>query len=132
MTATGTWEPNQDNITPDADRVRQWADQNWSEAADLERQLDDLDKACLQRWIALPAAQWQSVLADLNATHLVNLMRLCTLAEEHLAGCEAGDQSTVIHAFRAHRQHHGTPERSLIQWIKANTRNRFLPYGPVL
>lgn len=132
MTSTGTWEPNQENIKPDIERVRQWAEQHWAQKADLERQLDDLDKASLQRWIALPATQWQSVLAALTPDQLVNLMRLCTLAEQHLPGCEAGDQSAVIHAFRTHRQQYGAPDRSLIRWIKANSQNRFLPYGPVL
>lgn len=131
MTNTGTWEPNQDLITPDPERVRQWTANTWPDADSLDR-LDDLDRASLQRWIALPARNWQPLLANLSAAQLVNLMRLATLAEQHLTGCEAGEQSVVIHAFRHHRQHHGQPDRDLVRWIKAQSDNRFLPYGPVL
>lgn len=132
MTSTGTWEPNQDQITPDSDRVRQWAATTWLDANQLTSELDDLDRASLQRWIGLSAERWNDIFSKLGAVELVNLMRLGTLAEQHLPGCEAGERSVVIHAFHWHKQHHGQPDRELVRWIKSHTDNRFLPYGPVL
>lgn len=131
MPSTGTWEPDQDQIRPDPNRIESWLSQNWQTEADLA-QLDDLDRASLQRWIALPETHWAEVLDALDENALVRLMRLCTLAEQHLPGCAAGDQSVVIHAFRRYRQLHARPDPELTRWIKAHTDNRFLPYGPAL
>ena len=129
--STGTWEPNQDTLKPDPARVSQWAQKPWQDP-DTLTQLDDLDRASLQRWITLPAERWEPVMLELTPDELVHLMQLFTLAEQHLPGCEAGDQSPVIVAFRLYRKAIGQPDRDLTRWIKANTDNRFLPYGPVL
>ncbi|MEX0584292.1 MAG: hypothetical protein WEB07_00910 [Natronospirillum sp.] len=129
--STGTWEPNTDALKPDPDRVSQWAQRQWDDHSALTK-LDDLDKASLQRWISLPLERWEPVLDGRTPDELVHLMRLFTLAEQHLPGCEAGDQSPVITAFRLYRKATGKPDPTLTRWIKANTDNRFLPYGPVL
>lgn len=131
MASTGTWEPEADQLRPDPARVRAWLQNSWQQAADLE-QLDDLDKASLQRWIDLPEERWAALLDGLQADELARLVCLCTLAEQHLPGCAAGDQSVVIHAFRRYRQLLGRPDPELTRWIRANTDNRFLPYGPAL
>ncbi len=131
MPSTGTWEPDQEEIRPDPSRVSSWLTRDWQTDADLT-QLDDLDRASLQRWIDLPEARWADVLDTLDEESLARLMRLCTLAEQHLPGCAAGDQSVVIHAFRRYRQLRAGPDPDLTRWIKAHTDNRFLPYGPAL
>lgn len=130
-TGTGTWVPTPTDTQPDAERIRRWADHAW-DTPDALAQLDDLDVVCIQRWIGLPAAAWSEVLAPLDQLQLVRLMCLFTLAEEHLQGCAAGEHSAVIHAFRAHKSRYGRPDRELVRWIKATSRNRFLPYGPAL
>lgn len=131
MSSTGTWEPTPARITPDVTRLQQWAAQSWDSREDLSR-LEDLDLAGLKRWIGLPAESWADALEHLSADELIALMRLFTLAESHLSGCEGGEQCAVIHLFRYYRRVHGNPDRTLVRWIKANTENRFLPYGPVL
>ncbi|TGG93955.1 hypothetical protein E4656_07145 [Natronospirillum operosum] len=131
MPATGTWEPEQDQLKPDPSRVRTWLQRDWQQPDDL-KQLDDLDQASLQRWIDLPEERWAALLDSLSTDQLVGLMRLCTLAEQHLAGCAAGEQSVVIHAFRRYRQQLGRPDPELTRWIRSHSDNRFLPYGPAL
>lgn len=127
----GTWVPTLTDTRPDSGRVSRWLEHPW-DAPEALAQLDDLDVVCIQRWIGLPGDAWDGVFAMLDQTQLERLMQLFTLAEEHLQGCDAGENSAVIHAFRHYRGRFGRPDRSFIRWIKATTRNRFLPYGPAL
>lgn len=126
-----TFDPSAKPSQPDAQRVSNWAAESWSSAADLAR-LDDLDKQSIQQWISLDWHAWEPVLTHLTAQQLCHFMQLMTLAESHLGGCDAGAKSAVIHAFRQHKSAFGSPDKELVRWIKANTENRFLPYGPVL
>ncbi len=127
----GTWVPTPTDSRPDPDRVSRWLELAWDSPKSLGS-LDDLDVVCIQRWIGLPASAWADILAGLDQTQLERFMCLFTLAEEHLQGCDAGEKSAVIHAFRHYRERFGRPDRELLRWIKSTSRNRFLPYGPAL
>lgn len=74
---------------------------------------------------------WPDVFESLDAEQLVALARLFTLAETELAGWQAGAKSPVI-AIVAHLRATQQCPADLIGWIKANTDNRFLPYGNLM
>ena len=59
---------------------------------------------------------------------LVGWIRFLTLAEARLPGFEAGARSPVILIARVLRNRGDYPQ-DLTAWIKANSDNRFLPYG---
>lgn len=78
----------------------------------------------------LPESAWQ-LAESLDDAGLETLVRFFTLAEMQLPGWEAGKQSPVIYLVRIMKARGSfTPE--LRKWIKANTDNRYLPYGSVL
>ncbi|MGE0624211.1 MAG: hypothetical protein AB7I04_05670 [Pseudomonadales bacterium] len=73
---------------------------------------------------------WQAATADLDSKDLIALIRLFTLAER-LPGWESGARSPVIPMARLLKSRGDYPD-DLTAWIKANTANRFLPYGSLL
>lgn len=73
---------------------------------------------------------WKAAAAELDAAALVALVRLFTLAER-LPGWEAGAKSPVI-PLAAELKRRGDYPSDLTGWIKANTDNRFLPYGSLM
>lgn len=73
---------------------------------------------------------WQIAAADLSAAEMLALIRLFTLAER-LPGWEAGAKSPVI-VLAAALKARGDYPADLTAWIKANTDNRFLPYGSLM
>ncbi len=124
----------------------------WSPKRDFELELDDLEKlargyavapeADISSW--LPAADvergkammkmtadaWQAVEAFPTET-LIALVRFFTLAEMQLPGWDGGKDSPVIPLVRLLKARDDfTPD--LRRWIKANTDNRYLPYGSAL
>jgi hypothetical protein len=61
----------------------------------------------------------------------VALIRLFTLGEGQFSTWQAGAKSAVVKLVRVLKQRgEMTPE--LTTWIKANTDNRFLPYGDLM
>ncbi|MAA70835.1 MAG: hypothetical protein CL679_03790 [Bermanella sp.] len=85
-------------------------------------------------WIQ-PLAQvdgkiWQQVAAQLTSTQLKQLIGLFTLAEQQ-GNWSLGEQSAVIPLFKLYRKAQGV-DRELVQWVKAHTENKFLPFGPLL
>lgn len=74
---------------------------------------------------------WAAAAQALDDADIVALIRLFTLAEAALSGWEAGDASPVIPLARELRRRDRYPD-DLTAWIKANTDNRFLPYGNLM
>lgn len=128
MSHNGVWEPNPAKIKPDAHLLKTLLEKPWPDAQSLD-QLNDISRGHLQRWIALPEAQWQELLDVLTPTELLHLIQLFTLAEQHLANCHAGAQSVVIPAFKRYRTQLGHADSELLRWLRQHSDNRFLPYG---
>lgn len=81
--------------------------------------------------LASDAAPWKLRAASMDSTELVSLIRLFTLAEDRLSGWQAGAKSPVIAMARVLRERGEFPQE-LLSWIKANTSNKFLPYGSLM
>ena len=63
-----------------------------------------------------------------DSATLLAWLRVLTLAEMRLPGCEAGARSPVIPIARLLRERGDYPS-SLTPWIRSVSTNRFLPYG---
>ena len=101
---------------------------------DLDAPMLGLEAAEVTRFAPLmkkPKAEWQLVLGGRSSDELVDLLRFFTLAESEFAGWEAGDASPVI-PIAAELRRRGDYPDALTPWIKANSRNRFLPWGSLL
>jgi len=77
------------------------------------------------------AVDWRALAGDLSDDEIVSLIRLFTLAEAVIPAWEAGAKSPVI-PLVAEMKNRGSLPADLTRWIKANTENRFLPYGSLL
>ena len=99
------------------------------------RHLDtaDLGLTVVERGELLPlmtaaAEVWAERIDSASSDDLVAWIRFLTLAEMRFPGFEAGARSPVIPIARVLRTRGDYPE-DLNAWIRANTDNRFLPYG---
>jgi hypothetical protein len=73
---------------------------------------------------------WKAAASELDTEQLIALVHLYTVAER-LPGWEAGARSPVI-PLAAELKKRGDYPDDLTAWIKANTDNRFLPYGSLM
>lgn len=91
-------------------------------------QQDDQQAAGLMR---LPAQRWLDESEHWDGAQLWALIQFFTLAEMQLPGWDAGAESPVIPLAKALRQRKTPLSREQLLWIKQNSDNRYLPYGPL-
>ncbi|WP_372864670.1 hypothetical protein [Spongiibacter sp.] len=77
----------------------------------------------------LPAEPWQQAVAELDNDALIALIRFFTAAEERISGWEAGAESPAIWINKVLRQRGEKLSVDTLRWIRANSRNRFIPNG---
>lgn len=74
---------------------------------------------------------WANAARALDDQRIVALIRFFTRGERAHAGWKGGDRSPVI-ALAAELKRRGTFPSDLTRWIRANSDNRFLPYGSLM
>ena len=79
----------------------------------------------------LDGHRWHSLCEAFSNEEIEHLIRFFTRAEMQLSGWEAGGKSPVIALVKLLKTRNAFPEKTFIRWIKQNTDNRYLPYGPV-
>lgn len=73
---------------------------------------------------------WAQTAQNLEQTQLVDLIRLLTLLEDK-QNWDLAEKSPVIALFKALRKQAGI-NKELVQWVKAHSDNKYLPFGPLL
>lgn len=91
----------------------------------------DEDARVLVREVVQGSAEWSGFFADRSSQRLIAWLRVLTLAEETIPGCDTGPKSPVIQLARLLRERGDYPG-DLTAWIKAVSTNRFLPYGSLM
>ena len=74
---------------------------------------------------------WQQATAELSLDQIIALIQFFTCAETLFPSWHCGPRSPVIHLVAILKQRNAFPGRSLTQWIRAHSTNRYLPYGAI-
>jgi hypothetical protein len=98
--------------------------------ADISKLLDASQISQGAVLMTLDPGSWDCV-SDWDDDQLEVLIRFFTLAEMQLPVWQGGNKSPVIALVKLLKKRDAFPQE-LRRWIKANTDNRFLPYGSAL
>ena len=120
-----SWDPAARELTSAHREILQKASERMRSAG---LQLSEEEQALLRPVMQLGADLWLSFISPEATDDIVAWIRLLTLIERDLSGFEAGDKSPVLPMLRELKKRNAVPT-DLFAWIRANTRNRFLPYG---
>ena len=74
---------------------------------------------------------WKKKASEIESKALLELIRLFTVGEEQYSEWLAEEKSPVI-IFVRELKARGQFEKSISQWIKNNTTNKFLPHGSLM
>lgn len=134
--AIGSWEPPSTTPAegPHIDRSQLTLFIDLAQNEQLEELATRLDVKTLRTQASLmklDESAWRAEAANWSDEELWQLIRFFTVAEG-LPGWEAGDQSPVIWLNRALKQRGKPLDQMALRWIKAHSRNRFLPNGSLL
>jgi hypothetical protein len=124
-----SFDPKSVKTVSDADLARLLAGASRLDADDFGFAAPDVaELAALSRH---PDVDWEACSENLSDGDAIALIRLFTLAESVFPGWQAGARSPVV-LLAATLKRRGAYPDDLTRWIKANTDNRFLPYGSLL
>lgn len=128
--STGSWIPESEKanleLPSESDLTR------WSSLSDDDiAQLDQTSINTLSRCINAGVEHWQPHLASLSDEHLIRLLKFFTLLEMAHPALRADKHNPAIACAKLLRSHGSSLDKSLLQWIRSVSDNRFLPYGPL-
>jgi uncharacterized protein YihD (DUF1040 family) len=76
------------------------------------------------------AIKWKDAVQDLTDDQLILLIKMLTILETQ-QNWDLADKSPVITIFKLYKKKSGI-DKDLVKWVKANTDNQYLPFGPLL
>ena len=123
--SVGAWEPSVALGPEHAEALDAAAAE--SQATGFERSVATL----LRQVVGAEGAARRAFFEARESTRLVGWLRVLTLAETAIPGCDAGAKSPVIDIARLLRARGDYPAE-LTAWIKSVSKNRFLPYGSLM
>ncbi len=132
----GSWDPNtttaESNFYIDNKQLEQFIE--LSHQQQLEQLAAGLSPAQQQEQAGLMTQSkecWFTAAEHFDDEQIIALMRFFTLAEQ-LPGWEAGDKSPVIWLGKVLKKRGSGIDRELVLWIKAHSKNQYLPHGSLL
>ena len=128
MDDVGNWEPN---APPLSDVHREVLDVVIKALSRPQLGLSAEQQDSIRQAVRASAESWTDFAHAQSSSVVVNWIRALTRAEMVLPGFELGARSPVIALVRLLKQRGEYPD-DLTGWVKANTDNRFLPYGSLL
>ncbi len=131
----GTWTPNTEKKVLDINEIdiSQFIPLGSEENVSISvTTLTDEQLHLLTTLIQQERDFWQQAAVDLSAENIICLIRFFTLVEEQHSQLTAGNNSPVITLNKILKQRKTPLSKEMLQWIKTNSSNRFLPNGSVL
>jgi len=89
------------------------------------------EQSQMQGIVQLSDEQWQQAVNHYNDEQLIALIRFFTLIETQLTHWDAGAQSPVIKINHVLKNRGVKLDKTVLQWIRKNSSNRFLPNGAI-
>ena len=133
--SVGSWDPSAESsayhqqIEPDVlDQLIAYSRED--RLQDLDLLITGDESQVLAGLMQIEHGAWLEAAENRSEEDLVHLIRFFAVAE-NLPGWEAGSKSPVIPLARALRSRGYRLDKSLLEWLREVSDNRFLPYGPL-
>ena len=128
MSDVGSWEPDEPALS---DVHRKILDAASKALGEPQLGLSAEQQNSIRQAVRASTESWRDFAQEQSSAEITNWIRALTRAEMTLTGFELGARSPVIALIRLLKQRGEYPD-DLTEWVKANTDNRFLPYGSLL
>lgn len=99
--------------------------------ADL-KQIDESDINLIANCINTPQDTWVLAITPLSSDQILNLCTLFTIGEMEFPNWAFTSKNPTIYFLRHLKSQKVSVEKDFIRWLKKNTDNRYIPYGPAL
>jgi hypothetical protein len=129
-----TWQPNKGSDTVSATDLQRVANLISSQSGAKEdiKQLSDSDIELFASYMNATEAAWIGAIRGLSDEQVLNLCMLFTLGEMEFPTWSFAGKNPCIYFLRHLKAKKTIVEKDFIRWLKKQTDNRYIPYGPVL
>ena len=140
---TGTWEPQSEAgnnnsytlelsfLTRLINEVSTFESTNTIDTIEANTLLSNEERQSHKKIMTLPKENWFAISDELSENDIILLIKFFTLAEKQINDWIAEEKSPVIWLSKMLRKKGSTLDKNLLLWIKSNSNNKFLPYGPL-
>ena len=124
----GSWEPTQSISLnqADLDLLLALSDE---QILDIQNQFDSAFFGRIKPLMKQKLVFWKEQVSKLDDDQLTQLMKVFTLLENNVEDFSCLDLSPVIWIGKILKSRKAFPQKTIIDWIKSNTDNKFLPHG---
>lgn len=129
-----TWQPNTGNDTLSTDTLVSLAAviQGEDSAKNDIKAISESDIQLIANLINTPEDAWLKVIKPLDTEQILNLCRVFTLGEMAFSNWAFAGKNPTIYFLRYLKAQKIVVEKDFIRWLKSNTNNRYIPFGPAL
>lgn len=130
-----TWQPNMSTESLSTDKLVQLAAiiNGQDSAKEDLKNISESDIQLIASQLNTPQEPWIKAIESLSTEQILNLCLVFTLGEMAFSSWTFGSNNPTIYFLRYLKtQKKVTVEKDFIRWLKRNTDNRYIPYGPAL
>ena len=129
-----TWQPTEQKTTISAKRLSYIASlvSNQESIQEDVMRLDSSDVELINSYLHLPQSVWLKAIENFNDSQVLNLCMLFTVGEMKYPTWTFGSKNPTIYFLRQLKTEKRPAEKDFVRWLKKQTDNRYIPYGPAL
>ncbi|MFT7260108.1 MAG: hypothetical protein ACI9MS_001971, partial [Glaciecola sp.] len=90
----------------------------------------DVDLIC--SYLNAPQSSWLKAIENFTDVQVLNLCMLFTVGEMKFSTWTFGSKNPTIYFLRQLKSENRAAEKVFVRWLKKQTDNRYIPYGPAL
>lgn len=95
-------------------------------------QLEKADINLLSNHINTPQSAWLKAIENFNDAQILKLCMLFTVGEMQFPTWTFGSKNPTIYFLRHLKTENRAAEKDFVRWLKKQTDNRYIPYGPAI
>ena len=129
-----TWQPNTNTSSISTDKLAQLAAiiNNENSVAEDVKQINEADVNLIAGNINTTKESWIEAIKPLSDDQILDLCRVFTVGEMVFAEWNFSSKNPTIYCLRHLKTKGVAVDKEFIRWLKKNTDNRYIPYGPAL
>ena len=129
-----TWQPTEQKTNISAEKLLGFASLISGQDTIQEdvMRLESADIELVNSYLNTPQSAWLKAIEDLTDAQILNLCMLFTVGEMRFSTWTFGSKNPTIYFLRQLKAENRAAEKDFVRWLKKQTDNRYIPYGPAL
>ena len=129
-----TWQPAEQEVSISTERLSIIVSLIGGQES-IQEDIKSLDKSDVE-WVNgllhSPQSAWLEAIKGFNDEDVLKLCMLFTVGEMEYPTWAFGSKNPTIYFLRHLKYENRAAEKDFVRWLKKQTDNRYIPYGPAL